>query len=308
MVRYDRRTAQKGRSYIDDRRGQRAPRTRGAAVGGAGGLGLVGILAFVVLQSCMGGSGIDLSATGLDQTQPIDVGTTPTTVVGGDPEAETVEYMGALMADIQEIWDEEFQAAGLNYEYTQMVLFTGGVSTGCGNATSAVGPFYCPAPGDHKVYIDLGFYDELRTRFGAPGDFAQAYVVAHEVGHHLQSVLGISDELHQLKQSNPELSNEYSVRQELQADCFAGVWANLTQAKAGGITLEQGDIAEGLAAAAAVGDDRIQSQAGMTVDPEVWTHGSAEARQTWFDVGYRSGDPNQCDPYSASAEEVGLAG
>ncbi len=306
MVRYDRSTADKGRRYIDDRRGQGARRPRGAAVGGVGGLGLVGIVVVVLLQSCMGGSGIDIGATGLEQTQPLDVGAMPTTVVGTDPDADTVEFMGALMADIQDIWDAEFAAAGLQYEYTQMVLFTGSVNTGCGNATSAVGPFYCPAPGDHKVYIDLGFYDELRSRFGAPGDFAQAYVVAHEVGHHLQSVLGISDDIRSFVADNPDLGNEMSVRQELQADCFAGVWANLTEARPGGITLEQGDIAEGLAAAAAVGDDRIQEQSGMSVNPEVWTHGSAAARQQWFDVGYESGDANQCDPYSADRSEVGL--
>jgi uncharacterized protein len=190
-----------------------------------------------------------------------------------------------------------------------MVLFSGGVSTGCGNATSAVGPFYCPAPGDNNVYIDTEFFDELATRFGAPGDFAQAYVIAHEIGHHIQSVTGISDQVRRAQSQNPASRNELSVRQELQADCLAGVWAfsaSQRQTTDGFNIIEPGDIAEGLAAAAAVGDDRIQAQAGMNVEPHTWTHGSAEARQNWFMRGFRTGDPEQCDTYAVSSDDVGL--
>jgi len=171
-------------------------------------------------------------------------------------------------------------------------------------ATAAVGPFYCPAPGDNKVYIDLGFYDQLSTRFGAPGDFAQAYVIAHEVGHHIQSVVGISDQVRQAQSSDPGNANEYSIRLELQADCLAGVWAHsanqrLTE-QSGVPILEEGDIEEGLAAAAAVGDDMIQSQSGLGINPETWTHGSAEQRVRWFKLGFNGGDPEECDPFAVS--------
>lgn len=213
------------------------------------------------------------------------------------------------MEDIQVVWDGYFTDAGLDYQFTSMVLFEDAVSTGCGNATSAVGPFYCPAPGDNKVYIDLLFYNELASRFGAPGDFAQAYVIAHEVGHRLQSVTGISDQVRQAQAQDASSKNELSVRQELQADCFAGIWAhsaNQRTTRDGSPIVEEGDIQEGLRAAAAVGDDRIQSQAGMSVDPHTWTHGSAEARQDWFMVGFRTGDPEQCDTYSVASDDVGL--
>ncbi len=310
MVRYDQETARKGQQYIEDRRGQRRRPTKGAAVGGAGGLGIVGILIIVAIQLLGGADGgsIDLSGTGLDPSEASGGQTDSTLAGGADPDAETTELMQALMADIQDLWAAELPRYGYEYDYTRMVWFTDSVSTGCGNATSAVGPFYCPAPNDHKVYIDLGFYDELATRFGAPGDFAQAYVVAHEVGHHLQSVLGISEQVQAAKRADPSLANELSVRQELQADCYAGVWAYMTNAEPGGITLEAGDIEEGLRAAAAVGDDRIQEQAGMSVEPESWTHGSAEARQDWFTIGFETGDAAQCDTFaqSVSRTDIGL--
>jgi predicted metalloprotease len=209
------------------------------------------------------------------------------------------------MADIQDTWSEYFDRAGQNYTTTSLVLFTDSVRTGCGNATSAVGPFYCPAPGDNQVYLDLGFYDELATRFGAPGDFAQAYVIAHEVGHHIQSLTGISDGVTQARQRDPGNANEYSVRQELQADCLAGVWgysaSNRLTADTGQPILEPGDIEEGLQAAASVGDDRLQAQAGMSVNPETWTHGSSAERVRWFKTGFESGDPEKCDTFAASS-------
>lgn len=284
-------------------------------VGGIGGLIITLLVMFLGGNALTDGggtsSGFDIGATGFEETNQVNVGPDDTLLNGDrvDEDADTVELMAFLMEDIQVTWDQYFTEAGLDYQFTSMVLFTGSVSTGCGNATSAVGPFYCPAPGDSRVYIDLDFYDELARKFGAPGDFAQAYVIAHEVGHHLQSVTGISDQVRQAQQQNPASKNELSVRQELQADCFAGVWAysaNSRTTSTGRRIIEEGDIEEGLAAAAAVGDDRIQSQAGMSVDPHTWTHGSAAARQTWFMRGFRSGDPEQCDTYGASSDEVGL--
>ena len=248
-----------------------------------------------------GGIGIDAGSFETGQTNeaaPLDPAL--------DPDADTVAYMGALMGDIQDVWAEKVR----DYQYTEMVIFTGSVATnGCGNAQSASGPFYCPAPNDHLVYIDLDFYDELASRFGAPGDFAQAYVIAHEVGHHIQSITGISDQVREAQQQDPSLKNELSVRQELQADCFAGIWANsaIDRTNSDGTKIiERGDIAEGLAAAASVGDDRIQEMTGQQVTPHNWTHGSAAARQSWFTKGLDSGDPNQCDTYSATRSEVGL--
>ncbi len=323
MVRYDKSAAEKGSKYIDDRRGQGARRRSsgtgaGLPMGKMGG-GLGGIL-IIILGLIFGGgaltggdgttnAGFDIAIPGIDD-QNADVGTGGATGSAvPDPDADTVEFMGFLMGDIQETWIEYFQANGLQYQETKMVIFSDSVDTGCGRATSAVGPFYCPAPNDQQVYIDLDFYDELARRFGAPGDFAQAYVIAHEVGHHIQSITGYSDAVRQATDQNPSLKNELSVRQELQADCFAGVWAhsasNRTTA-AGLPIIERGDINEGLAAAAAVGDDRIQSQAGMTVDPHSWTHGSAEARQTWFRIGLDTGDPAQCNTYEVDDSEVGL--
>ncbi|HEY3142558.1 MAG TPA: neutral zinc metallopeptidase, partial [Acidimicrobiales bacterium] len=208
---------------------------------------------------------------------------------------EESEFVNFLTEDIQAVWADEYSQAGKRYDYARVNLFTDQVQTACGPATSAVGPFYCPA--DSEVYIDLAFYQELKDRFGAPGDFAQAYVIAHEFGHHVQNLLGISDEVREREQSSGsrEEANRWSVKTELQADCFAGVWAYTVFARG---DLEPGDIEEGLAAAAAVGDDRIQEQAGMSVNPESWTHGSAAQRQEWFDRGYKSGKPDDCNTFS----------
>ncbi len=306
MVRYDRSSAEQGAKYVEDRRGsgggrRRRPGGRGAAIGGGG--GLIVVLA-LLLQMCTGGDG---SGFGLDTQTPfdgsagaIDAAGPGTTVV--DPDGDTKDFMQFLMFDIQDTWDLYFDEAGQNYQPTTLVIFEDAVSTGCGRATSAVGPFYCPAPGDNKVYIDFEFYDQLSRRFGAPGDFAQAYVIAHEIGHHIQSITGISDAVRSAQAQDPGNKNEYSVRQELQADCLAGVWAfsanqRLTR-DTGRPIIEAGDIEEGLAAAAAVGDDRIQAQAGMTVDPHTWTHGSSQQRMDWFTLGFETGDPEQCDPFA----------
>ncbi len=305
MVRYDKSTADKGARYVEDRRTggrRRGGGGRPVAVGG----GLVGII--VVILGLLfgvdlsGGSGnLGIDAGGLPSgSGPMSNGLEETV----DPDADTKEYLEFLMFDIQDTWDRYFDQAGLAYQPTSLVLFDGAVSTGCGPATAAVGPFYCPAPGDNKVYIDLAFYDQLSTRFGAPGDFAQAYVIAHEVGHHIQSVVGISDQVRQAQSSDPGNANEYSIRLELQADCLAGVWAysankRLTE-QSGVPILEEGDIEEGLAAAAAVGDDMIQSQSGLGINPETWTHGSAEQRVRWFKLGFNTGDPEECDPFAVS--------
>ncbi len=311
MVRYDKSTAEAGRKYVRDLRrsgsrgggGRRSP-GRGGIVAG-GGIGAVIIALLVALLGGGGGGGGGGTSFGLDATETSLPGQVPTGGQSGviDPDGDTVEYLQFLMIDIQDTWDGYFDEAGLNYEPTVLNVFDGSVSTGCGNATSAVGPFYCPAPGDMQVYIDLGFFDELRTRFGAPGDFAQAYVVAHEVGHHLQSILGISDAVRNAQAQDPGNRNQYSIRQELQADCFAGVWAhsadNRLTRETGQPIIEPNDIEEGLAAAAAVGDDRIQAQSGMSVDPHTWTHGSSDQRIKWFRVGYESGDPEQCDTFAA---------
>ena len=305
MVRYDKRTAERGAKYVEDRRGaRRLPQTRrGKAVGGvaSGGIGVV--LLAVLLQMCTGGgSGLQLDTqTPFDSsTGALDSGPSETV----DPDAETVEYMEFLMFDIQDTWDRYFDGAGLAYQTTSLVIFQDSVSTGCGQATSAVGPFYCPAPGDEKVYIDLDFYDDLTGRFGAPGDFAQAYVIAHEVGHHVQNITGISDAVREAQARDSANRNEYSIRQELQADCLAGVWAHsanqrLTE-ESGQPIIEAGDIEEGLGAAAAVGDDRIQAQATGQINPDTWTHGSAQQRVDWFTTGFETGDPEQCDTFAAS--------
>jgi predicted metalloprotease len=202
-----------------------------------------------------------------------------------------------VFATTEDVWNEIFQSAGRRYQTPTMQLYTGSTQTACGAGQAAMGPFYCP--GDQKVYLDLDFFNELATRFQAAGDFAQAYVVAHEVGHHVQTLLGITSEVTRRRQSvGEEESNALSVRTELQADCFAGVWANYAQRKLN--VLDSGDIEEGLRAAAAVGDDRIQKQSQGYVVPESFTHGSAEQRMRWFRVGFDQGSINACDTFGAS--------
>jgi predicted metalloprotease len=191
-------------------------------------------------------------------------------------EDRDVHFVSFVLDDVQDNWTRIMPALGRPYERARLVLFTDAVNTGCGGADSNTGPFYCPA--DQRVYIDLAFFRELRTRFSAPGDFAQAYVLAHEVGHHAQRLLGIEARTRQAQSQDPSRENDLSVRLELQADCFAGVW-------------------EALAAAAAVGDDRVQRGAGRRVNPESWTHGSAQQRASWFRRGWSGGDPRQCDTF-----------
>jgi predicted metalloprotease len=215
----------------------------------------------------------------------------------GVPQDEVGQFTSTVLASTEDVWAAIFQQSGKTYSPPRMVLFTDAVQSGCGTASSAVGPFYCPV--DQKLYIDVSFFDELERRFGASGDFAHAYVIAHEIGHHVQTLIGTSEKVQRARQQagSTEESNELSVRMELQADCYAGVWgyhANQQQR-----LLEPGDVDEGLAAAAAIGDDRIQRQAGATVQAESWTHGSSAMRARWLRRGLESGDVGDCETFGA---------
>lgn len=213
-------------------------------------------------------------------------------------EEELVDFVSVVLADTEETWHALFQRQGGTYREPVLVLFRGAVNSACGLGQAAMGPFYCPA--DHKLYIDLSFYSELKHRFEAPGDFAQAYVIAHEVGHHVQTLLGISSKVQQSRSGLSEAdSNQLSVRLELQADCLAGVWAH--HAHRSRQLLEEGDIEEGLAAASAIGDDRLQQQSGGYVRPDSFTHGSSAQRVKWFRIGLEQGGLNACDTFAAAA-------
>ena len=265
---------------LEDRR---ALGGKGVAAGG----GVVGIIVIVVMSLLSGGDGGNVDITDIfGQIQ--GGGGTPGTV---DPADEPlVEEMSAALDDIQGFWASD-GGLGPDYVDAQLVLFTDGVTTdGCGTAPASVGPFYCPADG--KAYIDLSFFRLLDQRFGAPGDFARVYVLAHELGHHVQNVLGTSDEVRRAQQADPAQANDLSVRLELQADCYAGVWGHSAQDRG---LIEPGDIEEGLAAAAAVGDDALGNG-----NQESWTHGSSESRQRWFDTGFQTGDVAACDTFTAA--------
>jgi predicted metalloprotease len=203
------------------------------------------------------------------------------------------EFVTFVLNDSQATWEKLLpEQANVPYHHARLVLFRDSVDSACGMAQAASGPFYCPS--DERVYIDLGFYQELKDRFGAPGDFAQAYVVAHEIGHHVQKLLDIEPRVHQAMENDPRRAKEYSVRLELQADCFAGVWAHSTNERK---LLESGDVEEGLNAAAAVGDDRIQRMSGRSVNPDAFTHGSSKQRADWFNRGFQSGKISACNTF-----------
>jgi uncharacterized protein len=205
-------------------------------------------------------------------------------------------FVSTVLADTEDVWKDVFTRAGGTYQEPKLVLFRGTTATACGAGQAAMGPFYCPA--DRKVYIDLGFYETLQNRLGAPGDFAQAYVIAHEVGHHVQNLMGISDKMEQMRGKVSQVQyNALSVRLELQADCFAGVWANHAQASRQ--LLEAGDVAEAMNAAAKIGDDALQSAGGGRVVPDSFTHGSSAQRQRWFDIGLQNGSVKRCDTFAA---------
>ena len=207
------------------------------------------------------------------------------------------KFVSTVLADTEDVWKDVFSKGGATYKEPKLVLFRGTTATSCGQGQAAMGPFYCP--GDQKVYIDLGFYETLKTRLGAPGDFAQAYVIAHEVGHHVQNLLGISARMEQMRGRVSQAEyNRLSVRLELQADCFAGVWAN--HAQAARQLLEQGDVEEAMNAAAKIGDDALQRSSGRSVVPESFTHGTSAQRQRWFDNGMKNGSVKRCDTFSAA--------
>jgi predicted metalloprotease len=264
---------------------------------GGGGIGTIIVLVIVYLLFAGGGGG----GGGFNVPDPTNAfpqvpqsGTGDNSVPGSpDEEKKEVQFVDFVQGDAQDFWTQQFQAADKPYQRAKVVLFRDQVDSGCGLASSATGPFYCPL--DQKVYLDLGFFDELNQRFKAPGDFAQAYVIAHELGHHVQQELGIEQQVRQQSQSNPDDANELSVRLELQADCLAGVWARSTYDR--GI-LESGDLQEGLTAAAAVGDDRIQQQTQGRIDPESFTHGTSEQRDHWLQTGFDSGRLEACDTFS----------
>jgi predicted metalloprotease len=275
-------------SQISDQRGRRGP---GLALGG-GGLGIVGVILALVL----GVNPADL----VQGSDPGDSGTSVTSDLaercktGADAKRDEDCHIVLDVNSVQSYWSEKL---GSRYQPANTEFFTDQTNTGCGAATSAVGPFYCP--NDDKVYLDLGFFDELRSKFGAKGGpFAEAYVVAHEYGHHIQDLLGVTDRVQQSRgETGPQSA---SVRLELQADCYAGTWAK-NAATTGYInSVSQADINDGLDAAASVGDDRIQKEFQGRVNSESWTHGSAEQRQKWFTRGYQSGDPNDCNTFTGS--------
>ena len=271
---------------IEDRRGLRI--SRGAAGGGIGAIAIILIALFF---------GVDPSLLLQGNMQETDVSRAPlpqSSPPGGQDEMR--QFVARILGSTERTWSEIFQAAGRTYEKPTLVLFSDSVQSACGFAQAAAGPFYCGP--DRKVYIDLSFYRDLRQRFQAPGDFAQAYVIAHEVGHHVQNLLGIMNKVQSLQSRarNNNDANALSVRLELQADCLAGIWANFAHRERN--ILEQGDVEEGLNAAAQIGDDRIQMRArGYTV-PEGFTHGSAEQRMRWFRRGIQSGDLKQCDTFA----------
>lgn len=293
-------------SNIEDRRGMgggmRFPgggmRFPGGGRMRGGGLGLGGIVILLIIAWVLGIDPLALLSGQIDpggyerQTagpDPADPGSFTS------PEGEELkEFVSVVLADTEETWNQLLPELGGQYREPRLVLFSGGVGSACGFAQSAVGPFYCP--GDEKVYLDLDFFNELSQRFRAPGDFAGAYVIAHEVGHHVQNVLGIEEQVRRARAGMGETeANALSVRVELQADCFAGVWANHAHEQRG--LLEPGDIEEALTAASAVGDDTIQKQTTGRVVPDSFTHGSAQQRMQWFETGYRSGNPEDCNTF-----------
>ena len=271
---------------IEDRRGM--PVGRGAAVGGG-----IGTVVLVLLAMYFG---IDPSVI-LQGTDPGDSRPAPSVQQRSPGDDQLRDFVSVILADTEDTWRDLFRQMGREYQVPRLVLFSGAVQSACGFAEAAVGPFYCP--GDRKLYIDLSFYRDLRNKLGAPGDFAQAYVIAHEVGHHVQNLLGIAERIHTARSGRSQAEgNALQVRMELQADCLAGVWASNAQ-RARQI-LEAGDIEEGLNAAAAIGDDRLQRQSQGRVVPESFTHGSSAQRVRWFKRGIETGDPGQCDTFTAS--------
>lgn len=268
-------------SNVEDRRGMSAG---GLAIGG----GVIGVIA-LILNLLLGGD-----ASQIPELMPGQQSEEQSAPAESEAERQRAEFVKVVLAETEDVWNNIFQQEGSDYPEPTLVLFRNAVQSGCGTASSASGPFYCPA--DRKLYIDLSFYEELQDRFNAPGDFAMAYVVAHEVGHHIQTLLGTSEKVARARQSMSEADyNKESVKLELQADFYAGVWAHFAnRAK----ILEQGDIQEALNAANAIGDDRLQKQAQGYVVPDAFTHGTSEQRMYWFKKGFETGDPSKGNTFN----------
>ena len=270
-------------SNLEDRRG----------MGGFGraGMGAGGTVVALILYLLFGTNVFDNG--GASSTGAVTTSNGSLSAADSAAEEPEVQVVSGVLDDVQQTWATLLPKYGTQYTDAKLVLFRDYTPTGCGTGQTAMGPFYCPV--DQKVYLDLGFFDELRTKFGAAGDFAQGYVIAHELGHHVQKLLGTEAQVHRAEQNDPQNANQYSVRLELQADCYAGVWGHSAQQRG---KLDPGDMQEGLQAAASVGDDRILSQAGRSVNAESVTHGSSAQRESWFKRGFDSGDPQQCDTFA----------
>jgi predicted metalloprotease len=295
-------------SNIEDRRGEGGfggggfgGMGGGIPIGGGGGLfkGGLGLVGFIVIALIFGADPMALlSGLGGGDTSsyaPPSQTSRSARAPAADPETQ---FVSRVLKSTEDVWTELFRDMGRQYQDPKLVLYRDATRTGCGTGQSAMGPFYCPA--DQRVYLDLGFFDDLASRFHAPGQFPQAYVIAHEIGHHVQNQLGISSKVEQMRQSMSKRdANALSVRVELQADCFAGVWANRADRKSGGKLIDDRDVDQALAAATAIGDDRLQRQAQGRVVPDSFTHGSSAQRARWFRIGLESGDPKKCDTFRA---------
>lgn len=288
-------------SNVEDRRGQ------GPASGAGGAAPLVMRLLPVLIRTKVGRIVLALGVVAVVGGQLLGIDVLSLLAGGGaganrsgtplsEAQQQSADFVSVVLADTEDTWHANFQALGRQYREPTLVLFTGAVNSACGRASAAVGPFYCP--GDQKLYIDLSFFGDLRDRYGAPGDFAQAYVVAHEVGHHVQTLLGISDKVRAAgRGASAAQVNALSVRQELQADCFAGLWGHAANVERQ--LLDPGDLEEALQAATAIGDDRLQREAGRDVVPDSFTHGTSAQRVKWFRTGFESGDFSDCDTFAA---------
>jgi predicted metalloprotease len=283
-------TPGKESSNIEDRRGESGGGGFGPLHFGVGGTIIVLVLSLLFhrnLFTLFDGSGATSSVASSDSAAP------PATESAA--EHREVQFVSFVLDDAQQTWAKILPKEGVAYQDAKLVLFRDGVQSGCGQAETEMGPFYCPL--DEKVYIDLGFYDELRDKFGAPGEFAQAYVLAHELGHHVQRLEGIDERMRRMQKEHPDQANELSVKLELQADCYAGVWGHSTEQRQ---LLDPGDIQAGLQAAASVGDDRLQKMSTGHVSPESFTHGTSAQREAWFKRGLDSGDPKACDTFTSN--------
>lgn len=285
-------------SDVEDIRGQ-SPRRRRRGGSGLVGIVVMGICAYfgVPQLSALLTPVAEKAVEGVTQRSPATQGGH-----GSGPrpsrnatEEERVQFVNWLVEDLKVTWTQIFKNEGQSYQAPKLVVFDDAVNSGCGHTSSGVGPFYCPA--DHKAYIDLRFYDEMHSNLGAPGDFAQAFVIAHEVGHHIQNIVGTNKQVRMAQQQNPRQKNDLQVRMELQADCYAGVWGYNAQRKG---AVERGDFEEGFRAAMAIGDDTLQKRAGRRVSPNDWTHGSAEQRQRWLAKGLQTGDWRVCDTFATN--------